>query len=399
MTQKFMKEYVYSYMTYESTLNAIFKAGNFSAFFNNVFDFWVVFGMVIVMVIGGGTLVTIYELCLMSKEAEIPGQSTNYVSELFDHIWLNWLFFFNFNHKIYMKFPSRIFVITAKLVSMFVFAIYLGYVFKRLSLSFIFDDDISSFQGGAQVLSESILLPFLGKYDYNYEKKSAYGLADQINQQEGVHLADAMIDEYWFLRRNASSVCEWHFAEKSFGSVQFALWTQSTYASGSMWTAQNTGIQNLRANMSFIYDLEQTYFDMNYTCTLYPNYKLLKRIVQPKSLVFEFGYYTGEYLMILGVAIFALIMGIFLNKAKSYYEKKKKILKTKKFLNSAESVILRKTDIFFEKHKEESLSILKYIENNLKQCFDLKSGIDKMISSIVCRNDKFSDALNKKKIA
>ena len=83
-----------------------------------------------------------------------------------------------------------------------------------------------------------------------------------------------------------------------------------------------------------------------------------------------------------------------MNKAKSYYEKRKKIQKTKKFLNSAESVILRKTEVFFDKHREESLQIVLYLENNLMESFHLKTKIDKMITKILSRNDKLAKSLN-----
>jgi hypothetical protein len=156
------------------------------------------------------------------------------------------------------------------------------------------------------------------------------------------------------------------------------------------------GIKTRRKNFTFMRNLEETYFPMNYTCTITPDSRILRSLLKPKQVILGNEFFMGEYLLIMVVAVVAAIMGVFLNKAKNYYEKRKKIIKTKKFLNSAESVILRKTEIFFDKHREESLMIVRYLEDNLKTSFDLKTKIDKLISTIVCRNDKLSMQLNKK---
>jgi hypothetical protein len=156
------------------------------------------------------------------------------------------------------------------------------------------------------------------------------------------------------------------------------------------------GIKTRRKNFTFMRNLEETYFPMNYTCTLFPDSRIIRSLIKPKQVTLGNEFFIGEYLLIICVAVVAAIMGVFLNKAKNYYEKRKKIIKTKKFLNSAESVILRKTEIFFDKHREESLMIVRYLEDNLKTSFDLKTKIDKLISTIVCRNDKLSMQLNKK---
>ena len=390
LTEDFIRNYEYSYVTYESTLIGIYKPQGDKKMFYFEVGFESVYLMLITGIIGVGTFISIYEYYQTPVDPDGSVQRESIVDEWFRNTWISYLLFFNFNHKLYFKLPSRIQAIFAKICALFVFAQYIGWIFKKMHRTFVTDRDLSQ-QLGKRGSYEDIFAPWTYNMDFNLISESPYTLQETISTAGGWSL---LLNEFWFLRRNSSDVCSWKYSEREFGNLQFALWTTSTYSSNDVFTKIDTGIQAIRANTTFMRNLEETYFPLNYTCTLFPDYRSLKSLIISKKVIQGNEYFLGEYLQILMVAFFAAIMGVFLHKAKSYYEKRRKIQKTKKFLNSAESVILRKTEVFFDKHREESLQIVLYLENNLMDSFHLKTKIDKMITNILSRNDKLAKNLN-----
>ena len=389
LTENYVRNYEFSYMTYESTLIGIYMPDAANQMFYFESGFQAVYYMIIISIVGIGTFITIYEYFQTVEEKDGKARES-IVDEWFKNTWLSYLLMFNFNHKLYFKLPSRILAIFSKVCAMFVFALYIGFIFKKMHKTFVYDSDLSQ-QLGKRAQYESIYSPWMYNLDYNIVSDSPYNIQENISKKAGWSM---VLNEFWFLRRNSSDVCGWHYALREFGGVQYALWTTSAYSSNAVFTKIDTGIQAIRANTTFMRNQEDTYFPLNYTCTLFPDYRILKSLVVGKRVIQGNEYFLGEYLLILCVALAAGIMGVFMNKAKSYYEKRKKIQKTKKFLNSAESVILRKTEVFFDKHREESLQIVLYLENNLMESFHLKTKIDKMITKILSRNDKLAKSLN-----
>lgn len=89
LTEKYIRKYAFSYMTYESTLNGIYKPEGDSKFFYFEQGFETVYAMLLVCMVGVGTFITIYELNLAAKT---PGENTSGVTiidEWFKNTWIS----------------------------------------------------------------------------------------------------------------------------------------------------------------------------------------------------------------------------------------------------------------------------------------------------------------------
>jgi len=131
---------------------------------------------------------------------------------------------------------------------MFVFALYIGFIFKKMHKTFVYDSDLSQ-QLGKRAQYESIYSPWMYNLDYNIVSDSPYNIQENISKKAGWSM---VLNEFWFLRRNSSDVCGWHYALREFGGVQYALWTTSAYSSNAVFTKIDTGIQAIRANTTFM---------------------------------------------------------------------------------------------------------------------------------------------------
>ena len=147
--------------------------------------------------------------------------------------------------------------------------------------TFVTDRDLSQ-QLGKRGSYEDIFAPWTYNMDFNLISESPYTLQETISTAGGWSL---LLNEFWFLRRNSSDVCSWKYSEREFGNLQFALWTTSTYSSNDVFTKIDTGIQAIRANTTFMRNLEETYFPLNYTCTLFPDYRSLKSLIISKKVI------------------------------------------------------------------------------------------------------------------
>ena len=101
------------------------------------------------------------------------------------------------------------------------------------------DTDLSGYLG-KRVSTEEILSPWIYNTDFNPYFKSPYDIQKDIKKQEGEPF---VINENWFLRRNTSDVCAWHFSDRDFGDVGFAIWTTSTYSGLTFFTGLDDGIK------------------------------------------------------------------------------------------------------------------------------------------------------------
>jgi hypothetical protein len=73
LTEDYVKKYTFSYQTYETTLNAIYKPAATDKFFFLQADFQGLYIMLVMAIMAGGTFLTIYEVMLMPPEgAENP---------------------------------------------------------------------------------------------------------------------------------------------------------------------------------------------------------------------------------------------------------------------------------------------------------------------------------------
>lgn len=195
------------------------------------------------------------------------------------------------NHKLYLKLPSRIVAIFAKICALFVFALYVGFIFKKMWKTFVPDDNLSRALG-ERASSEDIYNSWLFNIDYNFEFDSPYHIQENISKKQGPRF---IVDEIWFLRRNSSDACSWQYSDVEFGNVQFCLWTTNMYSSGTTFTKIDTGIKNIRANHTFMRNLEETYFPLNFTCTLFKDYRTISSLIKKKKVVLGNDYFMGEY--------------------------------------------------------------------------------------------------------
>lgn len=177
LTEDYTKKYSFTYMTYESVLAAIYKPAPTDRFFFLQSGFESMYLMLVVAIMAAGTFLTIYEMGLMPIEsADNPNAiAPSVLDEWFKNAWISWLLLFNLNHKLYLKLPSRIIAIFAKIVSVFLFAIYIGFIFKKMHTTFIKDKDLSTFFG-MRGASEDIFRPWYYNMDFNIVPKSPYDM-------------------------------------------------------------------------------------------------------------------------------------------------------------------------------------------------------------------------------
>lgn len=158
----------------------------------------------------------------------------------------------------------------------------------------------------------------------------------------------------------------------------------SNQENSALLTKLQIGLTSINKDYPLVQKLEDDFIPDPSTnsCFTSPVDSTDEPLVAPILQSISSEYFYGEAALVVFSIFISMLMNVFLGKARLYYQRRKKIQKTKKFLSSAENKILRKTEMFFDRHREETLELLSYLEHSLKENFELRLKVDEIFNEV-----------------
>lgn len=336
-------------------------------------------------ILGTGILILVFERFLHREVFK----HSDLFSLMFDYIWMAWIYFFGSSQDIQLSKPSRVLLIFMRCFAFVILAIFVG------NSVLVVQNETTTKEKG-DFLSKNTTTDTIYKsiaWTNGLKIVNTSVTSETYTQLLDGEIESIIFDRVLMNEVLASQSSQLSIMKKDLAPMYYGAMFPDLGADHDAKTAINKALIEIYQDYEFVSDIRTEYLDKNDE-TLGISGILIFGV----SSMFDFEETTiislkitelkGEGLIMLGGIVLTLFAGIFTKKTKSIYEKKRKVQNLKKYLNTAESIILKKCEMFFDRLSLKYVEAISLIEGKLFEYYKYTEPLENLFSTAVLQIQK-----------
>jgi ABC-type amino acid transport substrate-binding protein len=375
----------FSIPTLNTGVALMYMEEDYESYFRYQLDYSTMWLFSILTILGTGFIILIFERVL-HREAF---KQTDLFSLMFDYIWMAWIYFFGSSQDIQLSQPSRLLLIFMRMFSILILAIYTG------NAVLVVQTESRDKEKGDFIAKNTTTDTLYSSIAWANGMKV---VNTTITTETYTQLINGEIDSIVYdriLMNEVLAVEESNIAilKEDLISMYYGAMFTDLGEDHEVKQLINAALIEVYKDYEYVKTLKNKYLDKNDADLGIEGIKIFG-----VSSMFDFEQSTvnsleinelkGEGFIMLGGVVLTLFAGIFVKKTKSIYEKKRKVQNLKKYLNTAESIILKKCEMFFDRLSMKYVEAISLIEGKLFEYYKYTEPLDNLFGTAVLQVQK-----------